>query len=222
MKDRNNEPRWNPVEHYKNDTVANKYDEVRFSSLSGRIFNYLEKRIIKKCFQDLSPNTTVLDLPCGTGRLAEAILELGLKVHGADVSPEMLEVAKNRLKNFGSHFDTEIINAFKMRQYNPQYEAALCARVLMHFPLDEQVAFLRGVASVVNKRIVINHSLDSPYQRFRRLIKKLLGHPKSVNFPISNTEIKQLLSEAGFVEIKRIRMNALISEAIYIIAERVD
>ena len=222
MKNKSNEGGWNPVEHYKNDIVANKYDEVRFSSLSGQIFNYLEKKIIKKCFQDLSPNTTVLDLPCGTGRLAEAILELGLKVHGADVSSEMLEVAKNKLKSFGNRFDTEILNAFKMTKHNPQYEEAICTRVLMNFPLNEQIVFLRGVTSVVRKRIVINHSLNSPYQRFRRSIKKLLGHPKSVNFPINNTEIKQLLSDVGFVEIKRIRMNALISEAIYIIAERVD
>ncbi|MCW5602805.1 class I SAM-dependent methyltransferase [Nitrosomonas sp.] len=222
MKNKANGRDWNPKEHYKNVAVAKEYDRIRFSSLSGRIFNYLEKRVIEICFQDLPRGTLVLDLPCGTGRLAEVLLDSGLRVHGADISAEMLEVAKERLSHHGDRLDTEIMDAFKLTGNDRQFEAALCARVLMHFPLDEQIAFLRGIASVVRKRIVINHSLNSPYQRFRRWIKKILGHPKSVNFPVTNEEIKQLLSEAGFVEIKRKRLNSLISEAVYIVAERID
>ena len=211
---------WNPAEHYKDTKVATQYDQVRFSSLSGRIFNKLEKEIIKNCFQDLPRDTLILDLPCGTGRLAEVLLELGFRIHGADISAEMLQEAKKRLLKYENLFETEVVDVFALTNTNRKFEAALCARVLMHFPIEDQIRFLCGVSSLVRSRVVINHSLNSPYQRFRRWIKKILGHPKSVNYPVTNVEIRTLLEEAGLVEIGRKRINPLISEAIYIVAER--
>lgn len=221
MANRSNDPKWDATQHYKNAAVAKDYDRVRFSSVAGRVFNNQERRIIQECFQDLPRDTIILDIPCGTGRLADALLESGLRVHGADISAEMLDVAKERLAGYGGHFTTEVMDAFKLTGNERQFEAALCARVLMHFPLETQIKFLRGVASVTQKRIVINHSLSSPYQRFRRGIKTLLGHQKSAGYPITNSEIKRLLAESGFAEVKRRRINALISEAIYIVAEKI-
>lgn len=205
---------------YKNETVAKEYDRVRFSSLAGRVFNNRERHIIRECFKEFPPDTTILDLPCGTGRLASALLESGLHVHGADVSAEMLDVAKTRLANYGEHFSTEVTDAFKAIGSEPRFEASLCARVLMHFPLETQIEFLRGVSSRTKSIVVINHSLNSPYQRFRRWLKKLLGHQQPARYPITNREISQLLSESGLSEIKRYRMNSLVSEAVYIVAKK--
>lgn len=218
---RSDGPQWDATQHYKNVKVAREYDHVRFSSPAGRVFNSREKRIIQECFQDLPRDTIVLDMPCGTGRLAEAILESGLKVHGADISAEMLDVANERFASYGDRFTTEVIDAFKLTGSERQFDVALCARVLMHFPLETQIEFLRGVGSITRKRIVINHSLSSPYQRFRRWIKKLLGHQQSAGYPITNDEIKRLLAESGFTEVRRRRINALISEAVYIVAEKI-
>lgn len=212
---------WDPTQHYKDAAVAKEYDRVRFSSLAGRVFNNQEKRIVQECFQDLPRDDIVLDMPCGTGRLAEVILESGLKVHGVDISAEMLDVAKERLEDYGDRFTTEVMDAFKLTGTERQYKAALCARVLMHFPLEVQIKFLQGVASITQKKIVINHSLSSPYQRFRRWVKKLLGHQTPAGYPITNSELKRLLAEAGFAEVRRRRINSLISEAIYIVAEKI-
>lgn len=220
MANRSNDRKWDATQHYKNVKVANEYDRVRFSSPAGRVFNSQEKRIVQECFQDLPRDTIILDMPCGTGRLAEALLESGLKVYGADISAEMLDVARERLASYGDRLDTEVVDAFKLTGSERQFEAALCARVLMHFPLETQIKFLRGVASLTRKRVVINHSLSSPYQRFRRWVKKLLGHQQSAGYPLTNSEIKRLLAESGFAEVKRRRINALISEAIYIVAEK--
>ena len=221
MVNRSNKISWDATQHYKNTKVARDYDRIRFSSLAGRVFNSQEKRIILEYFQDLSRDTIILDMPCGTGRLAEALLESGLKVYGADISKEMLDVANERLSNYGGCFTTQVMDALNLTGNERQFDAALCARVLMHFPLETQITFLRGVASITRKRIVINHSLNTPYQRFRRWVKTLLGHQQSAGYPVSNSEIKRLLSESGLVEVKRRRINALISEAVYILAEKI-
>lgn len=212
---------WDASEHYKEHRVAVGYDAVRFSSIPGRVFNRWEKHVIAKCFSSVPKGQKLVDMPCGTGRLAEPLLAIGYRVHGMDISAEMLQVAEQRLKRFGDRFTCEVADAQNVRQNAVEYDGALCARVLMHFPLDQQVSFLTGVARLSRSVVVINHSFDSPYQRFRRRIKRLLGHQASARSPISNAAIKQLLQGAGLREIKRYRLLSLISEAVYIVAVKV-
>ena len=80
---------WDPVNHYKEVAVAERYDRIRFNSISGKAFNAIEKSAIKSAFRDIKRGTQVLDVPCGTGRLAEALLDSGLRVEGADISAAM-------------------------------------------------------------------------------------------------------------------------------------
>ena len=210
---------WNPDEHYKSHKVADEYDRKRFSSPAGRVFNYLEKRVITKCFASVPKGCTIADAPCGTGRLAEPLLAAGYRVHGLDISDEMLDVARQRLRGFPDWFTCEVADVKTARPRGPLYDAALCARLLMHFPLDQQIEFLAGVANLSRTTVVINHSLDSGYQRLRRRVKRWLGHQASANHPISNADIKELLQKSGLHEVRRYRLVLLVSEAVYIVAE---
>ena len=211
---------WNPDEHYKSQRVAVEYDKRRFSSVSGRVFNYLEKRMVGKCFHGVAKTQKIVDVPCGTGRLAEVLLAHGYSVHGMDISEEMLAVARQRLGAYGAKFTTEVANVKQLPTEVAMYDGALCARVLMHFPLDQQIEFLSGVARLSRSVVVINHSLDSSYQRLRRRFKRLLGHQASALHPISHKDIELLLKNSGLREVKRRRLLPIISEAVYITAER--
>lgn len=211
---------WNPDEHYKSHRVAVEYDKRRFSSVAGRVFNHLEKRMIAACFHGVAKAKKIVDVPCGTGRLAEALLANGYSVHGMDISEEMLLVAKQRLGPYGSMFTTEVADVKRLTADVQTYDGALCARVLMHFPLYQQIEFLTGVARLSRSIVVINHSLDSSYQRLRRRFKRLLGHQESALHPISNSDIHVLLKSAGLREIKRRRLFSMVSEAVYIVAEK--
>jgi hypothetical protein len=90
----------------------------------------------------------------------------------------------------------------------------------MHFPLERQIQFLRCVAQLTKGRIVFTQSLRTPYQRFRRKLKRLLRHQTPAAFPISEGELKVLLAGANLKEVGRLRLMPLLSEAIYVIAER--
>ena len=41
---------------------------------------------------------TLLDMGCGTGKHAELLCDKGYKVHGVDLSEDMLKIAQNRRK----------------------------------------------------------------------------------------------------------------------------
>ena len=212
-------PGWDANEHYRNQAVAANYDSSRFSSLPGRVFNSMEQRIILHAFSMVPRGAAIADLPCGTGRLAEPLLEAGFHVHGIDMSEAMLDVASHRLARFEDKFTREVVDAKTLNRSHEQYAAVLCARVLMHFELEEQIAFLRGVAQLTAGPIVINHSLSSRYLRARRALKRSLGHQAPARFPVTSAEIDKLLAGAGLREVRRYRLNRIISEAVYIVAE---
>ena len=211
---------WDPVTHYKEIAVAERYDRERFGRLSGRVFNALEKYHMRRAFRRISSNVTIMDLPCGTGRFAEVLLEEGFNVVGIDISAAMLEVARRKLQRFGQHFETRVADVRDLaKQERKRYDVALCARVLMHFPLEEQITFLRSVAELTKGQVVFTQSLSTPYQRFRRRIKRLIGNPPPATYPITETQLKTLLAGAGLKEVDRVRPMALLSEAIYVIAK---
>lgn len=206
--------------HYKEIAVAERYDAIRFNSLSGKIFNRLERGAIRAAFTEIPKDTLVLDVPSGTGRLAEELLESGYKVYGVDISEAMLEVARRKLTRFGDRFQTAAADVRELaKTKHEKYDATLCARVLMHFPLDEQITFLKSVVSLTRGRVVFTQSYSSPYQRFRRKIKKLLGHQVPSVYPITEEDLQKLLQESGLLEIRRHRIVPFISELIVVVAE---
>jgi 2-polyprenyl-3-methyl-5-hydroxy-6-metoxy-1,4-benzoquinol methylase len=213
---------WDPTTHYKDVAVAERYDRERFSSLAGRVFNTLERRELLRAFAAVPKTATVLDLPCGTGRLAETLLGAGYRVVGADISRAMLDVASRKLERFGGRFTTRVGDVRELAQREQgTYDAALCARVLMHFPLEEQITFLRAVATLSRGTVVFSQSLSSPYQRARRGVKRLLGNAGPAAYPITARELRELLRGAGLREVGRYRLNRLISEAMFVVAEHV-
>jgi hypothetical protein len=89
----------------------------------------------------------------------------------------------------------------------------------MHFPLKEQISFLRAVAQLTKRRVVFTQSLSTPYQRLRRRIKRLLGNQPPARYPITEMELRSLLAGAGLREVGRIQPLPLLTESIYVIAE---
>jgi SAM-dependent methyltransferase len=211
---------WNPADHYRDDTIARSYDRKRFSGLSGRLFNGLEKRLIRKAFSGLARNSVIGDVPCGTGRLAEVLLDSGFCVVGVDISPQMLATARERLGRFDERFRTEISDAKALASTAYRFDAALCARVLMHFPLPEQIAFLRGVAAVTDGRLVFTQGIDTAWHRIRRWLKRGLPIQRPAVFPLSASDLRLLIEQAGLREIRRYRVLPILSESLVIVTER--
>ena len=170
-------------------------------------------------FRRSTSKSTVADVPCGTGRLAEVLLEEGFTVVGFDISNSMLGVARSRLRRFG-RFQTQQQDATTLGQSGLQFEAALCARVLMHFPLAEQIEFLRNVAAVTRRRVVFTQGLDTPYHRLRRMLKRVLGHQKPAVYSLTPKQVTELISSAGLREIARYPVLPGISEALVFVTEK--
>ena len=163
---------------YEDLQVAQNYDRERFISLAGRVFDYLEKTTIKNLLrraQRQSHVSTVLDIPCGTGRITDLFLEQGLHVLGGDISQEMIGVARAKLFRFGDRVDFERLDLDQLDLPTSSYDLVSCIRLFHHLETKERSSVMQDLARVSRKYVLVNVSYSSPFYRQRRRLKKLLG-----------------------------------------------
>jgi 2-polyprenyl-3-methyl-5-hydroxy-6-metoxy-1,4-benzoquinol methylase len=140
---------------------------------------------------------------------------MGHRVVGVDVSPEMLEVAKKKLKHFGDRYQTINSDVHKINLEKESFDAVICARVLMHFPLEEQISFLSAVSSYSKGLVVFNQSVITDYHRIRRYVKSLLGNQVPASFPLTKDEVGKLITGTLLTEVRRCQVLPLVSEAVF-------
>jgi len=96
-------------------------------------------------FARLPAGTRLLDAGCGPGLVAEAFLSAGHRVHGIDLSGEMVRRAQARCERFGEQASFEQGSVFDSR--GAAFDAAVSRFVVHH--VQDPVGFVRAVAARV-------------------------------------------------------------------------
>jgi ubiquinone/menaquinone biosynthesis C-methylase UbiE len=165
-------------DHYLDNSVAQDYDRERFSGVIGRTFHRLERRTLVSVVGLVTkevPQPRVLDIPCGTGRITELLLEQGLTVTGGDISPAMIQVAREKLARFGSRASWRQLDLDRLDLEDNSFDLVTCIRLLHHLHTDARARVLREIARVTRRFVLINVSFSSPVYRLRRRVKRALG-----------------------------------------------
>ncbi len=97
-------------------------------------------------FASLPPRARVLDAGCGPGLLSEALLVDGHRVHGIDLSGEMIVRAHKRCDRFGDCASFEQGSLFELVPAEP-YDAAVSRFVIHH--VEDPGAFVRRQAELL-------------------------------------------------------------------------
>ena len=83
-------------EWYQAETVADRYDEKRFSK-GGRLIDRREKRAVLDAVAPVE-GQRILEIACGTGRFTVMLAERGADVTGIDISEAMLARGRQRAR----------------------------------------------------------------------------------------------------------------------------
>ncbi|MEO6457602.1 MAG: methyltransferase domain-containing protein [Chloroflexia bacterium] len=115
----------------------------------------------------------ILELGCGTGRLLSALSEAGFNVTGIDTSPEMLELARQRLENIGTGTARQVdLVCADMRHLEGKlggpFNMAFCALNTFAYLLssEEQLAMLRGLVPLLVTHGILILDLTPPFPHF--------------------------------------------------------
>lgn len=128
-------------------TKINPYDEI-----CPQWDEYRKKTSVNKCVADFSrrlkPNSSILDVGCGTGYPIDFFLsERGFRITGIDSSAKMIEKAASlKLKNTEYH----VADLFGFRT-EEKFDAIIAFDCLWHICHDNQKYIYGTIASLIKK-----------------------------------------------------------------------
>jgi len=146
--------------YYDNFLSYLKYDHVRENTRHIRIKNDL-KNIIKEGMK-------VLDLGCGTGITTKYIVELGAKVTGIDISPKLIEFAREN----SNHENIEYL-IHDITDFNPgkkTFDAICLIDIMEHIPIEKIPKLIKNIKKCSHKNTIIY--LNIPDARLQLWMKK--------------------------------------------------
>lgn len=165
-------------EHYKSDDVAEDYHKAFSDDGSWRhqLIANRERNAVSTLLERV-PNSTVLDIPTGTGKLAPVFAEHGSNVLACDISENMLEVAEAEYESAGvdeSRF--RVCDAEEITDtIDESFDVAVCLRLLHRVPTDTKHKILSELGSVAD-HVIASTGVETQFHSIRRGVRqRVLG-----------------------------------------------
>ena len=178
--------------------IAGKYDR----GFIGKILNKRSHKVLK--LAKVKSNSIVLDVGCGTGTFLYLLSkDKSLKLHGLDLSKEMLEIATNKLK------DKAILKLGSANNISKYYKKNYFDYIFIddafhHLPHQERVIENIKLLLKEDGKIVIN---DLSFGRFGNFIFHKLEPGNSGMYTPKG--YLRLLKGKGFRDIKQKRLSLI-------------
>jgi 2-polyprenyl-3-methyl-5-hydroxy-6-metoxy-1,4-benzoquinol methylase len=185
---------------------ARRYEARRYGSRIRRLNLHLLERAVARAFDGVAPGSLILDVPCGTGVLSAFLAARGLHVVGADISPAMLEVARERVP------DVARIDLEQPPWRRRSFAGVLCARFLMHLPAESRPRVLRTLAELTHGPLVATVCHPYTVKSFGRAVRRQLGGRPKRSVRLTRAELAAEVSAAGLVLRRVIPVMPVLSE----------
>lgn len=177
---------------------ARRYERRRYGSLTRRLNLRLLQRVIAQQLRNIGGRRLVLDVPCGTGIVSERLHGEGFKIVSADISPAMIDVARER--GGVGHMLADL----EQPPFRPgAFDAVLCARFLMHLPPDARPRVLRTLASLTRGPLVCTMCHPYTVKSFGRAIRRFFGGKPKQSPRLTRRELEAEVAAAG-LELQRV------------------
>jgi SAM-dependent methyltransferase len=153
------------------DFDARRYERRRYGGLVRRLNLRLLERVLLRALAGVSGRRLVLDVPCGTGIIGDYLAARGFQIVGADISPAMLAVARERDHALG------LLRAdLEAPPWRPgTFDAVVCTRFLMHLPAESRPRVLATLAGLTHGPLVATVCHPYTVKSFGRSVRRLLG-----------------------------------------------
>jgi SAM-dependent methyltransferase len=139
--------------------------------LAGIMKACSERRALGSCLQRIVGIDSLLDVPCGPGRLFPYYRERGYRVVGLDMSPEMILAASQLRRDLGLRGFDFRADAFHLPYPEDAFDCVVSVRFAYYFERSKRVELLRELTRVSRLGIIvqlkINYSLLSRSRRWR-------------------------------------------------------
>ncbi|HSB29487.1 MAG TPA: methyltransferase domain-containing protein, partial [Pyrinomonadaceae bacterium] len=157
----------------------------------------------------LPAGSRILDVGCGSGWLSEYFARLGYVVKGIDISPDLIEMSRERVARvpYGADPDTPLRCTFQVHDIElaplaETFDAVICYDSLHHFEDDRAV--IRNLAAMLEVGGVLfilegqRPAADSPGEAE---LRSVMNEFRTLESPFDYDYLRSLLDENGFAVI---------------------
>lgn len=201
-------------EHYKSDTVAKDYHEAYSEDGSWRhnLIANRERNAVKSLLKQV-PNESVLDIPCGTGKLAPVFFQTGSEVVACDISENMLNIAESEYERHGvSDARFQVCDAEEISNtLNERVDVAVCLRLLHRVPTDVKRTILAELGTV-GDYVIASTAIETLFHKTRRKLRQRLMGGDERNHGYDSLETTRELMTDGFEIIASKRVLPVLSQ----------
>lgn len=210
-------------DRWRRDGDGDRYARERFGSARARS---RDPRLVARLLRRLPGGAqvrSVLDVPCGAGRLRDPILEAGAPDtadrlwFGADVSEEMLGAIPGR----GG--DRVRADAAALPFPDDSFDLVVCCRLLHHLPEPSaRQAVLRELVRVSRDLVVASYWDAASYQAWRRRTRGPLRRRRGpeTRHAVPWTELAAELEAAGAAPVGRAHSLRFVSQQAFFMARK--
>lgn len=214
-------PRPPKLESYRSEQVAQAYDQ-RWAGRGGERRDRRKARALERALRSLERRSgkaarSLLDVPCGTGRFAGLLLDRGLDYTGADLSLEMLSMA--RAKAPAARLLSA--DAARLPFDDASFDVVICVRFL-HLVRDPalRTGFLRELRRVARLGVVAGYHHSRTLRVASRRLRHKVGLRERPPANPSPARIRADFAAAGFGELDWITVHfaPLLSDKVLVAA----
>ncbi|MFN2499233.1 MAG: methyltransferase domain-containing protein [Pyrinomonadaceae bacterium] len=154
----------------------------------------------------LPPGSRVLDVGCGSGWLSEYFARLGYYVKGIDISPDLIEMSRERVARvpYGVDHETPLLCDFavhdiELTALDEKFDLVLCYDSLHHF--QDEHAVMRNLAAMLEVGgllFLLEGQKPDDISRTADELRSVMREFGTLELPFSTDYLRTLVSEHGF------------------------
>ena len=170
-----------------------------------------QDRMFAEIKNAIEPNSSVIDVGCGTGRFSFSVSDKVSKVAGVDLSKKNIDKANQTLtKKTNSKITFHHTNLSDLLKQNLHFDYAVMTYVIHEVNPEERIALLKNMAQIADK-IIIGDYLVPIKKGFWSVVNEVVefvaGKEHYTNFRnyVANNGLVGMLDEAGLKIVSEIK-----------------
>ncbi|HEX3557969.1 MAG TPA: methyltransferase domain-containing protein [Pyrinomonadaceae bacterium] len=154
----------------------------------------------------LPAGSRVLDVGCGSGWLSEYFARLGYEVRGIDISPDLVEMSRERVARvpYGVDHETSLRCTFQVHDIEraplaERFDAVICYDSLHHF--EDERAVVRHLAAMLpvgGQLFILEGERPPAGSRGEEELREVMREFRTLESPFDHRYLRALLDEQGF------------------------
>jgi 2-polyprenyl-3-methyl-5-hydroxy-6-metoxy-1,4-benzoquinol methylase len=177
-----------------------KYDEDKARRYARRkLSDESEFQLIDRAFELIPEHDSVLDIPCGGGRITLHLARQGYRMTGADNSEAMLKITGETVREAG--FDCAVGRQdIEALSYDAgSFDTVLSFRLFHHFPhADIRQRAIEQVCRIAGSRVVMSYYNSRSLNYIRRRIRDRLKGKIYKKYGLPLSELTGYFAAQGF------------------------